>query len=268
MRLAFAVAINVDADILLIDEILAVGDVSFQAKCFEKLKEIKAKGTTIVIVSHSMEQIEEICDRSIWIEDGFIKEEGLPKDIGRHYITSMEERRLQKKAEELRQSIEFMKKETISEDALPVFYNGDAVRWGNQTCIFTGVALLDKDNKEQMVFSNDESLKVVVGYLPKKDISNLDFHVDLYREDGVHCFGVSSLKENIELQAEVGLQKTVEFELTSINLLSGRYFMEIGLYENGKEGTDVISKVREIQIQSERPEWGLLSVEHEWNCVD
>ena len=67
MRLAFSVAINVNADILLIDEILAVGDVNFQAKCFNKLREIKAQGTTIVIVSHSMGQIEQICDRSIWI---------------------------------------------------------------------------------------------------------------------------------------------------------------------------------------------------------
>ena len=70
MRLAFSVAINVDADILLIDEILAVGDVSFQTKCFEKLKSIKSSGTTIVIVSHSPGQIEQICDRAIWIEDG------------------------------------------------------------------------------------------------------------------------------------------------------------------------------------------------------
>ena len=68
MRLAFAVAINVDADILLIDEILAVGDAAFQAKCFRKLQEIKGKGTTIVIVSHAMAQIENICDRSIWTE--------------------------------------------------------------------------------------------------------------------------------------------------------------------------------------------------------
>ncbi len=86
MRLAFSVAINVDADVLLIDEILAVGDVSFQAKCFEKLKEIKANGTTIIIVSHSMGQIEQICDRTIWIENGLIKEEGIPKFVGEHYL--------------------------------------------------------------------------------------------------------------------------------------------------------------------------------------
>lgn len=73
MRLAFAVAINVNADILLIDEILAVGDANFQAKCFDKLKEIKERGTTIIIVSHALGQIEQICDRTIWLQDGQIK---------------------------------------------------------------------------------------------------------------------------------------------------------------------------------------------------
>lgn len=100
MRLAFAVAINVDADVLLIDEILGVGDVSFQTKCFEKLKEIKKRGTTIVVVSHSLEQISRICERSIWIEEGKIKEEGIPEIVHRHYLTQMEELRLQKKEED------------------------------------------------------------------------------------------------------------------------------------------------------------------------
>lgn len=94
MRLAFAVAINVDADVLLIDEILAVGDSAFQKKCFEKLKEIKANGTTIVIVSHSMEQMYKICDRLIWIENGLIRDEGTPKFIGEAYLADMEGRRL------------------------------------------------------------------------------------------------------------------------------------------------------------------------------
>ena len=89
MRLAFAVAINVDADILLIDEILAVGDAAFQQKCFNRLKEIKAQGTTIVIVSHSLDQIEEICERSIWIDGGRIRAEGEPEKVHAEYLEYM-----------------------------------------------------------------------------------------------------------------------------------------------------------------------------------
>lgn len=112
MRLAFAVAINVDADVLLIDEILAVGDSAFQKKCFDKLKEIKANGTTIVIVSHSMDQMYKICDKLIWIENGLIKDEGTPKFIGEAYLAAMEGRRLdriefenQQRKEELERKI-------------------------------------------------------------------------------------------------------------------------------------------------------------------
>ena len=89
MRLAFSVAIHVDADILLIDEILAVGDAAFQAKCFQRLKEIKAAGTTIIIVSHSLGQIEEFCDRSIWIRDGKIQMEGEPQIVHKNYLKSI-----------------------------------------------------------------------------------------------------------------------------------------------------------------------------------
>jgi ABC-2 type transport system ATP-binding protein len=89
MRLAFSVAIHVDADILLIDEILAVGDVAFQDKCFEKLKEIKRNGTTIVIVSHSLNQIEEICEESIWIKEGLIQMKGEPRVVHEQYLNYM-----------------------------------------------------------------------------------------------------------------------------------------------------------------------------------
>lgn len=90
MRLAFSVAINVDADILFIDEILAVGDGAFQTKCFNKLKEIKAKGTTIVLVSHSLGQIEEICNRTIWLNKGIIEMDGSPSVVHEHYLKFLE----------------------------------------------------------------------------------------------------------------------------------------------------------------------------------
>ena len=90
MRLAFSVAIHVDADILLVDEILAVGDVNFQRKCFERLKEIKAAGTTIVIVSHAMEQLYEICDRLIWIDEGRIRADGDVRQTAQAYLEKMQ----------------------------------------------------------------------------------------------------------------------------------------------------------------------------------
>lgn len=89
MRLAFSVAVNVDTDILLIDEILAVGDVAFQKKCFDKMRSIKERGTTIVLVSHSFNQIKEICDRCIWFRDGIVYKDGIVESVCSEYLEYM-----------------------------------------------------------------------------------------------------------------------------------------------------------------------------------
>lgn len=89
MRLAFSVAINVDADILLIDEILSVGDEHFQNKCFEKMKELKRQGKTMVFVTHSMEAVKKLCDRTIWLKDGKIKIDGETNEVVNQYISEI-----------------------------------------------------------------------------------------------------------------------------------------------------------------------------------
>ena len=86
MRLAFAVAINVDADILLVDEILAVGDQHFQEKCIAKMKELKAQGKTMVFVTHSMGTVKEFCTRAVWLCDGVVKMDGKPDDVIEEYL--------------------------------------------------------------------------------------------------------------------------------------------------------------------------------------
>lgn len=86
MRLAFSVAINVDADIILIDEILAVGDQRFQEKCMNKMQELKKMGKTMVFVSHSKEAVEFLCDRAVWINNGEIQKDGKTKEVLAEYI--------------------------------------------------------------------------------------------------------------------------------------------------------------------------------------
>lgn len=97
IRLAFAVAVHVEPQILLMDEILAVGDANFQKKCIEKIKEFKKQGITIVFVSHNMEDVYQICDRVVWLDHGRIKAIGDTEKIGREYLASMTEARGQTK---------------------------------------------------------------------------------------------------------------------------------------------------------------------------
>lgn len=105
MRLAFSVAINVDADILLIDEILAVGDQAFQEKCINKLNELRKTGVTVVLVSHSMGQVNSIADRCIWIDKGRVVEDGPTDRVCRHYEEEMERRRIARDKQEEKERI-------------------------------------------------------------------------------------------------------------------------------------------------------------------
>ena len=86
MRLAFSVAINVDAEILLVDEILSVGDQHFQEKCLNKMKELREEGKTMVFVTHSLDSVKELCNRAIWLHNGEIKIDGEPKEVIEEYL--------------------------------------------------------------------------------------------------------------------------------------------------------------------------------------
>ncbi len=86
MRLAFSVAINVDAEILLIDEILSVGDQHFQEKCFNKMRELKKEGKTMVFVTHSMDSVRNLCDRAVWLYEGKIRMDGNTEEVINEYL--------------------------------------------------------------------------------------------------------------------------------------------------------------------------------------
>lgn len=105
MRLAFSVAINVDADILLLDEILAVGDANFQTKCFERLRGIQANGTTIVLVTHDMNVIKSFCTRAIWMNQGKIAAQGKSAEVVDAYLAYMNDRKTQELQTEERRKI-------------------------------------------------------------------------------------------------------------------------------------------------------------------
>src|SRR5579862_5227336 len=89
MRLAFAVSVNIQADILLIDEVLAVGDASFQRQCFERLEDLRSKGTTLVMVSHGMSSVAELCHRVVWIDRGLLRIIGAPADVISAYLAAI-----------------------------------------------------------------------------------------------------------------------------------------------------------------------------------
>lgn len=284
MRLAFAVAINVEADILLIDEILAVGDVSFQTKCFEKLKEIKAKGTTIIIVSHSLGQIEQICDRTIWLEDGLIKKEGIPKFIHEEYLASMEDRRLdqivrdkQREREEKTHSDKYDSREeqenignqTIGENkkcddkAQHANWSMDAVRSGNRDVEFIDVELRNKDGKETMVFTTGDELVVHMEYQANKEGMKGNFGVGINRDDGVYCYGTNTLIELDKMIPTDG-KGTVEMVIPELTLLPAKYILDVAIHTKDEIPIDKIHHILEFQVKAAKKDFGVARLENKW----
>lgn len=279
MRLAFAVAINVDADILLIDEILAVGDVSFQEKCFEKLKDIKAAGTTIVLVSHVLAQLEKICDRAIWIEDGLIREEGTPKDVGVHYTKVMEEARLQKLEEKFRKELEqeeITKKEenqnaegSSMEGNLPVWKEGCA-RKGTGEIYFTDAKVCDGKGMPSLFLDVNDKMIVRFSYRAEREGIPMNFVINIARDDGMYLYGTGALSNHEGVKLFSQREGQAEFCIKHFNLLSGRYLVDIGLQtEDAETVYDYISNALEFRIKpSNFMEGGLLHFERCWVVDD
>ena len=222
MRLAFSVAINVDADILLIDEILAVGDSAFQTKCFNKLKSLKDAGTTIVIVSHSLGQIEKLCDRVIWLENGVIKKEGPARQICREYLDSMEMARLERAEQEYRMQMEEEKRKEqetakqkeeekrLSEEAAKELQKREEEKRRNASCRqissqcgpdarregtgeihFTSVRMLDGKRRETLLYKTGDALLIEMQYESKLIDEDINFIIGITRNDWVYCYGAT-----------------------------------------------------------------------------
>ena len=296
MRLAFSVAINVDADILLIDEILAVGDSAFQTKCFNKLKSLKDAGTTIVIVSHSLGQIEKLCDRVIWIDKGVIRKEGPARQICREYLDSMETARLERAEQEYRMQLEEEKKreqenEKLKEEErirkeeserefqrrelekkrnascreITTQCGPDARREGSGEICFTSVRMLDKQGKECLTYITGDTLQIEMQYKSEVIGKDVNFIIGITRNDWVYCYG-ATVKRSTGHYIKTQKQGKVVFQLNELKLVEGTYFLDVRIRDQEEYVYDNIFSLIEFKIKTPKPkDFGILSMSHTWS---
>jgi ABC-2 type transport system ATP-binding protein len=276
MRLAFSVAINVDANILLIDEILAVGDANFQKKCFDKLREIKANGTTIVIVSHALEQIEQICETSYWIEDGLIMESGTPKYVHEHYLRNMELKRMEQlekahaEEEKERQEnsvtaetpVEPERKNGLAAEPLPTFCDKTAVRMGTGDVRFADAQMRNSAGEKQYIFDTEDEITVYLKYVSDKKGLKGNFGYGIFREDTLHCYGTNV---SIECGTFVDIKESGEVTVKiSNNLLPGKYFLDVAVHSHDGIIFDDIRRVQSFVVSSEKRDIGVCRMPSQW----
>lgn len=277
MRLAFSVAINVDADILLIDEILAVGDIAFQAKCFNKLKEIKAQGATIVIVSHSLGQIEQICEKSYWIHDGLIKMSGSPREIHPYYLEYMgnkngealENSARTNQADETEKSTEeSAKQEEPREDAEkePETEQKNDRHFGNQEAKITAVELLDANGNNKKTFASGEPVKIVIHYESKRIISDSVFGIGIFSIDDRQIFGTNTFID--DYQMELNGKGKVVCDIPELPLGAGEYKLDVAIHTPEGFNYDYWRDYLRFHVYTKRQEAGMLHIERNWKQED
>lgn len=248
MRLAFSVAINVNADILLIDEILAVGDVNFQTKCFNKLMEIKRQGVTIVLVSHSTAQIEQLCERSIWIQDGLIKLDGKAKNVHTEYLLFMGEKR---KEHQEKISNELPKEKTNEQ------------RVGSGELRIDHIECMDKSDNICAVFHTGDTVKLKIWYKVNNPIEKVIVGFDIYRVDGLQCYGSNNLIDEF-FPILIDNDGVIAVEFSNITLLPGKYYANFQLMSELNDVIDCYENAVSFEIFSTIGDRGVVRMPHVW----
>lgn len=177
-RLGFAVATSVDPEVLLVDEVLAVGDVAFQRRCMERINELRSDGRTVVIVSHDATAIRGLCDSAAWLERGVLRETGPVGDVLDHYLRSTAEER-------------------------PAVAD-DADRWGNGDVLLDEVTLVDDEGHKVSAVASGQPVAVRIAWSAKQSVPDLVVGLGLWAADGTHLWGASTSDRGVGLDTAAG----------------------------------------------------------------
>lgn len=213
LRLGFSIAVHLEFDILLIDEILSVGDLAFRRKCIKKIREFKNSGKTILLATHSLADVAGVCDRVLLLENGKITQDGPVEDVIARYWQECER-------EENR----------ICRGSFP--FKTEAVHGKTDSKIsISYVRFFNKHQKETDTYETAEKMIIRIGYSIEKAVSNPLFRVQFYRNDGLWVFGTNTYRQGLDL-GNVERDGEISLKLDALNLLEADYFVSVGIWPN------------------------------------
>lgn len=214
MRLAFSVAIHTDPEVLLVDEYLSVGDLAFQAKCSARIREIREGGCAIVLVSHSMDQVRQLCDRALWLRDGRAAAFDSAQVVTTAFETEMQ-------AETLRRT----------PDAQPVRTSGGRLLRMHETRFGSLEAEIENVRVQPGSIRSGGSLVVELEYTAKQEITSPAVVVSITREDGTLCLDTNTQLARVAVPDLFG-GGCIALKIERLELGAGRYFVNVGIFEN------------------------------------
>ncbi len=253
MRLAFAIAVAVDPEILIIDEILAVGDASFQRKCQNKINSFKADGKTIAIVTHDLGALERYCDRVLWLEKGELRAYGDVQSVMRMYLEYVAEQQRANLLDEHLEAEGFEGQKKSSRRR----------RWGSREVEIQAVDLFNGSRSPCYLYKTGDKMTVEIVYKAYCPVYDPVFGIGIFRDDETYCYGTNTHIENIHIPRIEGEGK-VKFQIERLDLTGGKYFLDIAVHE--KDGTpyDYQTRSYSFEVMSMIKDLGIYRPEHKW----
>jgi ABC-type polysaccharide/polyol phosphate transport system ATPase subunit len=281
MRLGFAVAINVDPDVLLVDEVLAVGDEGFTHKCLDKFAEFKRRGKTILLVTHSLGLVERFCDDALWMDGGQLKGMGDPKRIVGAYITDVEvseEHQLAAGDARARDAAVLVSPDEPASAILPDnpietaegpadMFRATEGRWGSREIEITDVQLVGADGVAGHVFHSGQSLAIQIAL--RSPVENGDFviGIGIFNAEGVCCYGTNTSLEELKAVRIVG-DAQARFTIDSLDLVEGTYKLDVAIHKLDGYPYDYHRLLYTFRVKSRTKDVGIYRPRHQWAFSD
>jgi ABC-type polysaccharide/polyol phosphate transport system ATPase subunit len=250
MRLGFAIAVTVDPDILLIDEVLAVGDESFQHKCVSKIQEFKGRGKTIVLVTHDLGSVERLCDEAVWLEGGRLMARGGPREIIDRYLGQV----AQEEAAVL---------DAAHEQAEEALSAGTAQRWGSREIEITAVRLTDQAGHERYLYETGEPCTIRLAFRAQRPIEDPVFGIGIFRKDGVCCYGTNTAIDGLAVSKLAGSGE-VAVRIGRLELVEGEYLLDVAAHARDGHPYDYHSRLYTLAVRSRTKDTGVARLAHDW----
>jgi ABC-type polysaccharide/polyol phosphate transport system ATPase subunit len=301
MRLGFSIAIHVEPDILLVDEVLAVGDQSFQIRCLDKIHDMKRQGVAIVLVTHDLESVRRMCDRVIWLQRGQIEAEGPVEHVLEQYmdqVLDQDEQALlapqplglrstarptgSRSVEPTgRRSTPIPKSQAGTEslggadgcraesadDSKPAVIDSSVNRWGSREAEIVGVQLLDDQGSERRAFKPGGTFIVRIHFCANTRIERPQFGLALFHPAGFHINGPNTVFSGLEIGAIEG-EGHIDYVVESLPLLEGTYLVSVSLYDHaGSHAYDYHHQAYTFRVRPSklvREKYGSILIPAQW----
>jgi hypothetical protein len=263
MRLGFAVAINVDPDVLLVDEVLAVGDEAFTHKCLDKFAEFRRRGRTVLLVTHSLDLVTRFCDEALWLDSGVVKAGGDPKRVIDAYlmdVAASENRELAGAA-----STSELQASHPNPDVEPTdMFKAAEGRWGSREAEITEVEMIGASGQPAHLFKSGEHVDIRLHVRANQRVNDFAFGVGIFNADGICCYGTNTHIEGASANELVG-EGMVVLTIDSLDLVEGTYKLDVAVHRRNGVPYDYHRLLYTFRVKSARKDVGIFRPPHHWS---